>query len=164
MSTPLPTRTAIVANLTATWAALERVAAELTNEQWQSQSLCPAWTAQGVMVHATAIECGLVGWRPGDESPFPAIGQFHHELSGMTPAELLVRFRSTVADRTAELDEMDDAAFAAPSFTPVRGRPIPTLPFVQPVQFVAETVAGTPTSPADRTSCRSGDYAPAQRS
>ena len=119
MSTPLPTRTAIVANLTATWAALERVAAELTNEQWQSQSLCPAWTAQGVMVHATAIECGLVGWRPGDESPFPAIGQFHHELSAMTPAELLVRFRSTVADRTAELDEMDDAAFAAPSFTPV---------------------------------------------
>ena len=120
MSTPVPpTRTEIVANLCTTWAALDTVAASLTHDQWQAQSLCPAWTSQGVMVHATAIECGLVGWRPGDESPFPAIGQFHQELSKMEPAELLARFRATVADRTAELEAMDDVAFATASFTPV---------------------------------------------
>ncbi len=115
----MSTRTEIIANLRSTWTALDGVAAQLTPEQWQAQSLCPAWTAHGVMVHATAIEQGLIGWRPGDDSPFPAIGRAHGALSELSPIDLLAQFRVTVAKRLEELDATDDATFALSSFTPI---------------------------------------------
>jgi hypothetical protein len=52
----MSSRTDTIANLSATWSALDTVAASLTPEQWAVQSLCPDWTTHGVLVHVTAIE------------------------------------------------------------------------------------------------------------
>jgi uncharacterized protein (TIGR03083 family) len=115
----MTTRTDTIANLRATWSALDTVAASLTPEQWAAQSLCPDWTARGVLVHATTIEQVLVGWKPGGEAPFATIGPTHAELNALEPDALLTRFRRVVAERTAELDAMTDDDFATPGVTPV---------------------------------------------
>jgi uncharacterized protein (TIGR03083 family) len=115
----MSTRTDTVATLRATWSALDAVAASLTAEQWAAQSLCPDWTARGVLVHATTIEQVLVGWKPGSEAPFAGIAPVHAELNALEPGGLLERFRSVVAERTAELGAMSDDDFATPGVTPV---------------------------------------------
>ena len=115
----MSSRTETVATLRSTWSALDGVAASLTPEQWAAQSLCPDWTARGVLVHATTIEQVLVGWKPGSEAPFARIAPVHAELNALAPDALLARFRSVVAERTAELDAMTDDDFATPGVTPV---------------------------------------------
>lgn len=115
----MTTRTETIANLRATWSALDGVATSLTPEQWAAQSLCPDWTAQGVLVHATTIEQVLVGWKPGGDAPFAAVGPTHAELTALAPDALLARFRRVVGERTAELDAMTDDDFATPGPTPV---------------------------------------------
>ena len=87
--------------------------------QWRAQSLCPEWTAQGVVVHVTTIETALLGWRPGGENPFGAMPDIFAELTALAPAELAARYHAVVAKRLFELEAMTDAEFDAPSFTPV---------------------------------------------
>jgi uncharacterized protein (TIGR03083 family) len=113
------TRTETIANLRTTWSALDTVAASLTPEQWTAQSLCPDWTAHGVLVHAATIEQVLVGWKPGGDAPFAAIGPTYAELTALAPDALLARFRRVVGERTAELAAMTDDDFATPGVTPV---------------------------------------------
>jgi uncharacterized protein (TIGR03083 family) len=69
-----------VVTLDATWTALDAVAASLTPEQWEAQSLCPAWNMRAVLAHCTSIEQVLVGWPPGGEAPFAGVGPAHQEL------------------------------------------------------------------------------------
>lgn len=109
----------IVANLRATWGALTSLAGSLTPQQWSTQSLCPAWTAQGVVVHAASIEQVLAGWRPGGDAPFAAIGGAHAELSALDPGALTERFSSIVDQRLAQLDAMSEEEFATVGATPV---------------------------------------------
>jgi uncharacterized protein (TIGR03083 family) len=115
----MSTRKETIANLRATWSALDRVAGSLTPAQWSAQSLCPDWTAQGVLVHASTIEQVLLGWKPGGDPPFGAIAAAHAELSALEPAALHARFRQIVAARQDELDAMNDDDFATPGPTPI---------------------------------------------
>jgi uncharacterized protein (TIGR03083 family) len=119
MSRPTDT----LANLDATWSALDAVAASLSPEQWAAQSLCPAWNMQGVLAHATSIEEVLVGWEPGGEAPFAAIGPAQRELAALAPDELLARFRAVVAQRRAELAALPDDEFATMGPTPIGPAP-----------------------------------------
>jgi uncharacterized protein (TIGR03083 family) len=119
MSRPTDT----LANLDATWSALDAVAASLSPEQWAAQSLCPAWNMQGVLAHATSIEEVLVGWEPGGEAPFAGIGPAHRELAALPPDELLARFRATVAQRRADLAGLADDEFATMGPTPIGPAP-----------------------------------------
>jgi uncharacterized protein (TIGR03083 family) len=115
----MSTRTDTIANLGATWSALDAVAAALTPEQWGAQSLCPDWKVHSVLAHATSIEQVLVGWDPGGEAPFAGIGPIHRQLADLAPDELLAQFRRVVDQRGAELAGMTDDDFATPGPTPV---------------------------------------------
>lgn len=116
----MSTREQIVHNLRASLHAFGNVVDALTPEQWNAQSLCPAWTAHGVVVHTTTIEAGLLGWRPDSgENPFVAMGRIGEELAGLAPDALAARFHEVAAARLLELEAMTDDEFAAPSFTPV---------------------------------------------
>ena len=110
---------AYLTTLDASWRELDDLAASLAPEQWHAQSLCPDWTLQGVLTHATAIEQILVGWPPGGPSPFDQIGPVHQELAALTPDELLAHFRATVERRRVELAAMSDDDFATTGPTPV---------------------------------------------
>lgn len=115
----MPSRSEIVAALRSTFTSFGDVVTGLTPEQWRAQSLCPLWDMRHVVLHVTAIEAALVGWRPGDESPFAKVGALLPDLDALSDEALLAHYRQTTADRLAELEEMDDELFATESFTPV---------------------------------------------
>lgn len=116
----MSTRTDLLATLQSTFGDFGSMIDSLSPDQWQVQSLCPAWTVHGVVVHVTTVESILLGWRPDSaENPFLRMGGVAAELGAMTPAELTARHHEVVAARTAELATMTDADFDAPSFTPV---------------------------------------------
>lgn len=112
-------RSQIVDNLRSVFQSFGDVAAGLSPEQWSAPSLCPAWTAQGVVAHVATIETALRGWRPGDDNPFGQMGAIAQELGALSPADLLERYRTVTAARLAELDAMTDDEFDSPSVTPV---------------------------------------------
>ena len=115
----MSSRAEIIANLRTTWAALDAVVSSLQPAQWATQSLCPAWTVQGVMVHATTIEQALVGWKPGGDPPFAGMGAIQAQLATLGSDALVERFRGIVAQRLSTLDAMTDDDFATPGMTPV---------------------------------------------
>src|SRR5215470_890680 len=43
------------------YAAIENLGAVLSPTQWRAQSLCPDWTARGVVTHLASVEHMLVG-------------------------------------------------------------------------------------------------------
>ncbi|MFZ4718387.1 MAG: maleylpyruvate isomerase family mycothiol-dependent enzyme [Ilumatobacteraceae bacterium] len=116
----MSTREQILHNLRVSLHSFGSVIDALTPDQWNAQSLCPAWTAHGVVAHTTAIEAALLGWRPDSpDNPFALMGPIAQELSGLSPAALRARFHEVVAARLLELEAMSDDEFTAPSFTPV---------------------------------------------
>jgi uncharacterized protein (TIGR03083 family) len=115
----MTTRTDTTDTLVATWASIDALVGSLSPEQWASQSLCPAWTAQGVLVHTAMIEEVLLGWPPGGDPPFDRFGPVSAALSALGPDELLDRYRRTIAQRTVELQAMTDDDFATPGMTPI---------------------------------------------
>ena len=116
----MSTRTDLLPTLQSVFHGFGALLDSLSTEQWQVQSLCPAWTVHGVVVHVTSVEAILLGWRPDSgENPFLRMGEVASELNAMSPAELTARYHQIVAARLAELEAMSDADFDAPSFTPV---------------------------------------------
>ncbi|HQY83678.1 MAG TPA: maleylpyruvate isomerase family mycothiol-dependent enzyme [Ilumatobacteraceae bacterium] len=112
-------RNQIIDNLRRVFGSFGSVIERLTELQWQAPSLCPAWTVHGVVVHVTAIEAALAGWRPGDEHPFAALPTINGELAALAPAALAERYRAVTSARLAELATMTDDEFDSPSVTPV---------------------------------------------
>lgn len=115
----MTTREQIVHNLRSVMHSFGTLVDTLTLDQWGVQSLCPDWTAHGVVVHVTAIESALLGWRPGGEHPFAALPGIAAELGDLGPRDLAARFHHVVAERLREIEDMTDAEFEAPSITPV---------------------------------------------
>ena len=92
----------------------------LSAAQWRAQSLCPAWSVHGVVVHLVAIESALLDWRPDSaDNPFAAMAGFAQELAAMEPKDLTERYHQVAGRRLFDLEAMTDAEFDAPSFTPV---------------------------------------------
>ena len=102
-----------IANLRRCVASLTDLCSGFTPQQWQTQSLCPDWTVQGVLAHLTGIELALSGWRPDGDTPAPfhKIGEFlAGEAATLSGAELLARFSDIWAVRDAELARSAEAA------------------------------------------------------
>jgi len=116
----MSTREQIVHNLRTSLHSFGSLLDQLTPEQWNAQSLCPAWTAHGVAVHTTTVETALLGWRPDSgDNPFAPMGDIAQELAALGPDEVRERFHQVVLGRLREIERMTDAEFDAPSFTPV---------------------------------------------
>lgn len=116
----MSTRTDLLPALQSTFREFGALLDSLAPEQWHVQSLCPAWTVHGVVVHVTTVESLLLGWRPDSaENPFMRMGEIAAELGAMSATELLTRHHEVVAGRMSELETMTDADFDSPSFTPV---------------------------------------------
>ena len=106
-------------NLRDVYKAFGSVVDRLVPEQWIAQSLCPAWTVQGVVQHVTTIEKALLGWRPGQDSPFNAVPAIAADLGAFDPPALAEEYRTVTAQRISELDAMSDEEFSVASLTPV---------------------------------------------
>lgn len=115
-------RTQTVNNLEHCFDAIEALTASLNHDEWETQSLCPAWTNRGVIGHLIGIEWALTGWDPGDGDtppPFDKIPAFEAEVAEMSADDLVTRTTEVLAARRAELTAMSDEVFTGPSMTPV---------------------------------------------
>jgi uncharacterized protein (TIGR03083 family) len=99
------------------YAAIETLCADLTDDEWQAQSLCPDWTVRGVVDHVTSIEAVMAGWLPdGDATPppFERAGGF---LADSTP--YVEKVRAVYDRRRRDLAALTDEDLARPSWMPV---------------------------------------------
>ncbi len=114
-----PSRLQLIDNLRSVFQSFGAVVDGLSDDQWVTQSLCPAWGMREVVVHVTAIEVALLGWRPGDDNPFVRMATVLPELLELSPTELMQRYQKVTTSRVTEITAMTDDEFAQPSLTPV---------------------------------------------
>ena len=99
------------------YAAFDALCADLSDDEWQAQSLCPDWTVRGVVDHVTSIEAVLAGWLPADATtppPFEKAGAF---LADDTP--YVDKVRGVYDHRRRDLAALTDDDLARPSWMPV---------------------------------------------
>lgn len=96
--------------------------AELSDAQWQTQSLCPDWTVRDVVIHLAGVERVLTGWLPDDADtppPFAKAGAFSKETAELEPDPFIRRVNDVFDERRHDLDRLSKADFERPSWTPV---------------------------------------------
>ena len=109
-------------NLRRCFASVDELLGGLTDDQWAIPSLCPAWTVRGVVGHLGGVEHMLLGVEPGsmtESIPFGKVSEWMAAVEGMSNAELLARYRETIAARTTELASLTVDQLERPSLTPV---------------------------------------------
>lgn len=111
-------------------ASLDELLADLGEADWSAPSPLPGWDVQANVAHIIGTESMMAGIDPpavdidADSLPHVRndIGRFNEawiaSLAGLTPPEMLDRFRQVVATRRRALQAMDQAAWDAEGFTP----------------------------------------------
>jgi uncharacterized protein (TIGR03083 family) len=105
--------------------AIESICARLHSAQWQTQSLCPDWTARDVVSHLGMMERVMTGWLPSsaDEvAPLDRIAPYQAEVAGLDDEAFGGRITDIFASRRADLAKMTDGDLALPSWTPIGPR------------------------------------------
>jgi uncharacterized protein (TIGR03083 family) len=90
--------------------------------QWQVQSLCPDWTARGVVSHLASVEYMLVGWLPGSADelpPFDRVTAFMQQTADLDDTAFATRVAETFGHRREDLAALSEADLSRPSWTPV---------------------------------------------
>lgn len=117
--------------LTACYASMEALCADLSDAEWQAQSLCPDWTVRDVVSHVTGIEAVMAGWLPDDDQtppPFQKAAEFLREAGADSDHSDGVRVDNgrylTVVGaiydrRRRDLAALADTDLQRPSWTPV---------------------------------------------
>ena len=67
------------------YAAMEALADDLSDADWQAQSLCPDWTVRGVFDHVVSIEAVLAGWWPESVEQLPPFERAAEFVADPTP-------------------------------------------------------------------------------
>ncbi|MGN2639312.1 maleylpyruvate isomerase family mycothiol-dependent enzyme [Nocardia takedensis] len=121
-------RERVVGALVGQWRALRELVEGFDPAQWAAPSPCPGWTAHDVLAHIVGTESILDGAQAPEPTGTPApyvrneIGALNQRwvdhFRALSDADLLDRFDTVVAARTAALTAMTDAEFDAPSWTP----------------------------------------------
>lgn len=114
--------TQIRAALEKCYSAMESLCADLSDTEWQTQSLCPDWNVRGVISHVTSVEAVLAGWLPVDAATLPPLermGEFERETADLDNAAFADRVRATYDRRRHDLASLSAADLDRPSWMPV---------------------------------------------
>ncbi len=101
---------------------LDALTGDLSEAEWDVQSLCPDWTVKGVVTHLAGVENLLIGWLPEsaeDPPPFQQMAAFIAEAEPMSGPELAACSSTILAERRRELVGLSDEDLARPGMTPV---------------------------------------------
>ena len=116
--------------LFAVWDEIDTVLAGLADEQWQAQTPLPGWTVHDVAAHLIGTESMLQGVATPDADIDVStlkhvrndIGVMNErwvrKLRGVSPADLLEKFRATTAQRREALSGMGEADWNQITATP----------------------------------------------
>ena len=99
------------------YAAMETLCDDLSDADWQAQSLCPDWTVRGVVDHVTSIEAVMSGWLPDDDRtppPFERAAEFLRDDTAY-----LDKIGAVYDSRRRDLAALSAADLDRPSWTPV---------------------------------------------
>ncbi|WP_231639529.1 maleylpyruvate isomerase family mycothiol-dependent enzyme [Mycobacterium sp. Marseille-P9652] len=111
----------VTAALEACYSSMEALCADLSDDEWRAQSLCPDWTVRDVVNHVTSIEAVMAGWLPEDDQtppPFEKAAEFLRDADVDGPAYVEV-VRAVYDRRRADLEALTDADLQRPCWTPV---------------------------------------------
>jgi uncharacterized protein (TIGR03083 family) len=120
----------VLGGLFAVWDEIDTVLAGLTDEQWQAQTPLPGWTVHDVTAHLIDTESVLQGVAmPHVDIDVSTLKHVRNDvgamnerwvrkLRGVSPPELLDRFRATTAKRREELTAISDADWNQITATP----------------------------------------------
>jgi uncharacterized protein (TIGR03083 family) len=124
----MPTDQELVDHLERVWTSIEGLASGLSDAEWAAPTECPGWSVQDNVAHIIGIESTILG----RSAPDREIGDLPHIKNdigrsnemwvdarrGLSGAEVLDEFRDVTAARLGQLRALDDAGFAAESWTP----------------------------------------------
>jgi uncharacterized protein (TIGR03083 family) len=105
--------------------AIESLCTRLDGAQWQTQSLCPDWTARDVVSHLGMMERVMTGWLPGsadEAAPLDRIAPYQAEATGLDDAAFAGLITDIFNDRRADLANLTDADLSRSSWTPIGPR------------------------------------------
>jgi uncharacterized protein (TIGR03083 family) len=120
----------VLAGLFAVWDEIDDVLADLSDEQWQAQTPLPGWTVHDVTAHVIGTESMLQGVATPDAGIDVStlnhvrndIGVLNErwvrKLRGVSPADMLEKFRATTARRREALSDMPDGEWNQITATP----------------------------------------------
>ncbi len=101
------------------YSVFEALCADLSESDWQAQSLCPDWKVRAVVDHVTSIEAVLAGWLPEDDRTPPPFERAAEFLSGDAEgAAYTARVREVYDRRRRDLAALTPADLQRPSWTP----------------------------------------------
>jgi uncharacterized protein (TIGR03083 family) len=112
------------------WGSIAELGRGLDEAQWKQPTDCPGWTVQDNLVHITALERFILGDPlPTEDVPDDLphvkndIGKSNERWiesrRTWTGAEALEEFRAATGARVEQLRTLDEAGFAADSWTPM---------------------------------------------
>lgn len=110
----------IRAALDGCYSSMEALCSHLSQSEWHTQSLCPAWTVRDVVSHVTGIEAVMTGWLPEDDRtppPFERAAQFLRETAVAT-SSYLEKVHAVYEGRRHDLAALSGADLERPSWTP----------------------------------------------
>ena len=120
----------VLDGLFAVWDEIDDVLASLSDEQWQAQTPLPGWTVHDVTAHVIGTESMLQGVAtPEADVDVSTLKHVRNDigvlnecwvrkLRGVSPAELLEKFRVTTADRREKLTGMSNDEWNQITATP----------------------------------------------
>lgn len=112
------------------WASIERLAAELTDDQWKLATPVPEWDVQANVVHILGTEAMLLGLEPEVTVDGASFAHVHNAIGAAnenwiasfvdeSPSEVLAAFADYTSQRLDVLEAMSDDDWNAETFTPV---------------------------------------------
>lgn len=99
------------------YTAMEKLAADLSDADWQAQSLCPDWTVRGVFDHVVGIEAVLAGWLPESVEELPPFGRAAEFVAD--PAPYPDKMHAVFEQRRSDLASLSPEDYDRPSWMPV---------------------------------------------
>ncbi|HXW47117.1 MAG TPA: maleylpyruvate isomerase family mycothiol-dependent enzyme [Streptosporangiaceae bacterium] len=102
--------------------AVEGLCTRMTVQDWQVQSLCPAWTARGVVQHLTMMEQAMTGWVPANTEELPhfeRVARADEEMGHLDDGAFAGLVSETFAGRRRDLAALTQEDMDRPSWTPV---------------------------------------------
>jgi len=120
----------VLAGLFAVWDEVDTVLAGLADDQWQAQTPLPGWTVHDVTAHLIGTESMLQGVpTPDADVDMSTLNHIRNDigamnerwvrkLRGISPTDMLERFRATTAKRREALTDMSDADWNQITATP----------------------------------------------
>jgi uncharacterized protein (TIGR03083 family) len=110
----------IRAALDGCYSSMEALCSDLSEAEWQAQSLCPDWTVRDVVNHVTSIEVVMAGWLPEDDRtppPFERAADFLRETAVDTTS-YVEKIHAIYDRRRRDLAALSSADLERPSWTP----------------------------------------------